>query len=401
MKTHSRSSKASSPRQKQQKKSPRLSLQRKLAVRTKAFEKPVTSSTNPTSALTAKQLQRQDMLKSYNRDGYVLIKNVFSPQEIADIDADLNQVCRGKYTHADGSPILGVMPFGDDISNEAVFKSYSSVENPHKVSPFLRGEHVILHPNIRSTLQAVIGPNVKCVASQLQMQSSANQLWHQDEQLIMTRDKSLVLAMIALDDITLDNGTPLLHPASHKSGVLYPTRNRLDGQLSGSDTSYDWQSLVKNVAATTSDTLTSFSQHIPQTQSEDAGEAGSYAQPTQLEHFNTVTDEMEAMTSVPVEMPKGSILFINGYTLQRMMPSRGLHRVLNIHFSSAETPISWSPSTQNDFIFSTLAPVQLLDVRDIEMVCGTDPYAYKGITNIMPTIAFRSQGPPDIEDLHL
>ena len=50
------------------------------------------------------------------------------------------------------------------------------------------------------------------------------QAWHQDEDFIPTRDRSLTAAWIALDDATIDNGCLWAIPGSHRPGVLWPLR---------------------------------------------------------------------------------------------------------------------------------------------------------------------------------
>jgi len=84
-----------------------------------------------------------------------------------------------------------------------------------------------------------------------------------------------------------------------------------------------------------------------------------------------VTDE------VPVEVKKGSVVFFNGYTLHRSLPNRaksGYRRALVNHYMSAESFLPWQ-HTEN-------TSMAMQDYRDIVMVAGEDPYAWKGIADI-------------------
>jgi ectoine hydroxylase-related dioxygenase (phytanoyl-CoA dioxygenase family) len=338
----------------------------------------------PLNPHTSKSLFRAELLKAYNRDGYALVKNVFSPADIESIHHEMVELCRGK-----NPSVVGVSRSIDpnSITDSEALQAYSCIQFPLKASEVAR-KTVFSNPQILTGLKSLIGNNIKCVSSEYWIQSSEHgQNWSQDESVIMTRDKSLVLALIALDDLTTANGTPLLHPASHKSGILYPTPHAHD-ENSGSDTSYDWISLVKKVDPTNKfqaapDELSEHSEGLPSA----TASRPSMPKPTLL-------DQMDAMTSVPVEMPAGSVLFVNGYCLQRMVPnpnSEAFRRLLRVHFSSAETQVSWNIS---DSHLEGLSTSQLLDIRDVHLVAGTDPYEYKGYQNIFPAQVIRRHGAP-------
>jgi len=80
--------------------------------------------------------------------------------------------------------------------------------------------------------------------------------------------------------------------------------------------------------------------------------------------------------AVPVEVRAGSIVFFNGYLLHRSLPNygqTGYRRVLVNHYMSAASPLPWfGPAGLPESVATA-------DARDIEMICGQDPYAYKGI----------------------
>ena len=153
------------------------------------------------------------------------------------------------------------------------------------------------------------------------------QAWHQDEDYIPTRDRSLCGAWIAMDDATTENGCLWIIPGSHKPGVLWEQEwhgdRRFDCALESVDFPYS---------------------------DEDA---------------------------VPVEVKAGAIVFFNGYTLHRSLPNRaqsGYRRALVNHYMSAESFLPWhGPRAQDG------GGMAKLDYRDIVMVAGTDPYAYKGL----------------------
>ena len=77
--------------------------------------------------------------------------------------------------------------------------------------------------------------------------------------------------------------------------------------------------------------------------------------------------------AVPVEVRAGSIVFFNGYLLHRSLPNRaasGFRRCLVNHYMSAESLLPWRHREG--------VGMAKQDFRDIVMVAGEDPYAFKG-----------------------
>ena len=82
--------------------------------------------------------------------------------------------------------------------------------------------------------------------------------------------------------------------------------------------------------------------------------------------------------AVPVEVRAGSVVFFNGYLLHRSLPNTrlaGYRRALVNHYMSAYSLLPWTGTQEG-------APVALADKRDIVLVAGKDPYAYKGTVNL-------------------
>lgn len=77
--------------------------------------------------------------------------------------------------------------------------------------------------------------------------------------------------------------------------------------------------------------------------------------------------------AIPVGVSAGSIAFFNGYLLHRSLPnvSNGYRRVLVNHYMSAESLLPWLPPRPGEYPSTA-------DYRDIVMIAGNAPYAYKG-----------------------
>jgi phytanoyl-CoA hydroxylase len=72
------------------------------------------------------------------------------------------------------------------------------------------------------------------------------------------------------------------------------------------------------------------------------------------------------------------VLLFNGYLLHRSLPNtarNGLRRALANHYMSAQSLLPWTRPPHD-------VHVAKWDCRDIVMVAGHDPYAWRGITDV-------------------
>jgi len=258
----------------------------------------------------------------YRENGFLVLDRAIAPEEIDRISREAARICR----NADGK-IEGVDPAPAHWSDDEVMQRILCIHFPHKLSTVMRD--ALAQPAIVQALTHAIGPNVKCMQSMLFFKAAGKpgQAWHQDEDYIPTRDRSLIGAWIAMDDATIENGCLWIIPGSHKPGILWK-------QEWHGDRSFDC-----------------------------ALEAQGFPY--------TVADE------VPVEVKKGSVVLFNGYTLHRSLPNRarsGYRRALVNHYMSAESFLPWR--------YEEGVSMAMQDYRDIVMVAGEDPYAWKGTKEI-------------------
>ena len=272
--------------------------------------------------------------------GFALLAGALDADEVAAINADALRLCRGDYGELSYGWPKESGDAGDDsrenLTDEEVLRRYLCIHYPHKVSqPAL---DALRHPRIVDGLTSVVGPNVKAMQSMLFVKSEGKpgQAWHQDEFFIPTRDRSLTAVWIALDDATVENGCLWVLPGSHRRGVIYPARDQDDPRFDCSTEAYDFP----------------------------------------------YTDDQ----AVPVEIPAGTALFFNGYLLHRSLENSGRHgyrRALANHYMSAESLLPWRPPAEGEWM-------AIADYRDIVLVAGQDPYAYKGTEDLA-----RSYSRPD------
>lgn len=258
----------------------------------------------------------------YSENGFLVLEDALTTAEVGELRRETLAICRG-----DRGSIPGSDPGRPGETDDDTLARFLCIHFPHKVSELM--ERCLAHPAMVEVLKVVIGPNVKCMQSMLFIKGAGKpgQAWHQDEIYIPTRDRSLTGGWIALDDATVENGCLWVIPGSHRRGVLY---------------NQEWHGDPRFDCA------------------------------LEARRFPHSNDE-----AVPVEVRAGSIVFFNGYLLHRSLPNRaktGYRRSLVNHYMSAESFLPWYGNE--------LPPgqyVSIADYRDIVMVAGEDPYAWKGI----------------------
>lgn len=265
----------------------------------------------------------------FAHNGYWLARDLIDQALVARYLAEATRVCRdyaGTLGDYNNKPIPGGAEFAK-LSESEILSRVLAIHFPHKLSPLFR--EALTHPDIVGILGKIIGPNVKCAQSMLFVKQAGKpgQAWHQDEYFIPTRDRSLCGVWIALDPATKDNGCLRVLPGSHRPGVLYPTRPHGSNEYDGAPEAYGYPD--------------------------------------------------DPSSEVIAEMVPGDVLFFQGYLLHSSTRNRAApgtyRRALVHHYLSAESYLPWD-------LGGMIAHTE--DNRDIVMVRGTDPYAWKGLADL-------------------
>ncbi len=261
-----------------------------------------------------------DIKAFYAANGFLVMERAFDPDQVKALRLEATDICRGRR-----GAIKNAERLSDDLSDPEVLRRFLCIHFPHKASEVVR--ETLFNSATLKVLTSVIGPNVKCMQSMLFIKSAGKpgQAWHQDEDYIPTRDRSLTGGWIALDDATVENGCLWVIPGSHRPGVLWEQEWHGDRRFDCSDESVGFPY-----------------------RDEDA---------------------------IPVEVSAGSVVFFNGYLLHRSLPNTApegtYRRALVNHFMSCESHLAWGP--QPDGVSSAK-----WDSRDVVVVAGQDPYAHRG-----------------------
>jgi phytanoyl-CoA hydroxylase len=252
----------------------------------------------------------------YTEYGYLVATGLLSKDETSELKKETGAIFSGERGYVDG-----LIPVEENESDADVLKKYVAIHFPHKISKLIHS--YLFHQKIVDVLVKIVSPNVKCMQSMLFVKGpgKAGQAWHQDEFYIPTRDRSLTGVWIAIDDATIDNGCLWIIPG--RPGYM-----------------------MRRVKS----------------------ECNEYADVDTID-----VSQSESEDPMPVEVMKGSVVFFNGYTLHsshRNKTTDCFRTALVNHYMSAESMLPWD---QDGKLSSTE------DLRDIVMVAGEDPYAWKGI----------------------
>jgi phytanoyl-CoA hydroxylase len=287
------------------------------------------------------QTEQTMQTERYLRDGYLVVADLVSPDQVAEVNAEAVRFARGEF------PTINAPAVPKDLSDAEAMSRLLAVHFPHWVSPVVRS--MIDIAPIAEVLQRITAAHVpgwngsvKCMQSMLFVKGPGmpGQAWHQDERFIPTRDRSLIGVWIALDDATVANGCLEVIPGSHRAGYIHPFRpHGRPGEFDPTDEAYGFDD---------SDT-------------------------------------------VMVEVSAGSVVFFNGYLLHRSQRNRsdGYRRALVNHYCNAWSLLPWSPLPEQ---LTTLG-VATRDYRNVVPI-GPDPYAWKGYGECPDAVLIRpAEGP--------
>ena len=254
----------------------------------------------------------------YKEFGFLVAPKLLSVSEIDELKKETVSIFRGERGNVEG-----MIPVEPNESDAEVLKKYVAIHFPHKISSVIH--NYLSHQKIVDVLENIISTNVKCMQSMLFVKGpgKAGQSWHQDEFYIPTRDRSLTGVWMAIDDASIENGCLWIIPG--RPGYMM---RRVDNH------------------------------------------SDEYADVDTIDVLKYGTDG-----PIPVEVEKGSVIFFDGYILhssKRNKTTDCFRTALVNHYMSAESMLPWDQDGK-------LPPTE--DLRDIVMVAGEDPYAWKGIVD--------------------
>ena len=158
---------------------------------------------------------REVDIERYRRDGFVVVPDVLSPEEVERLRTVTEQFVQN--TRA--------VTANDDVYDLEDTHSPAEPRVRRIKTPHLHHEsyaRLVRHPRIVAVLQDLWGPNIRFDTSKLNMKSAgfgAPVEWHQDWAFYPHTNDDLAAVGIMLDGCEMENGPLLVLPGSHRGPV--------------------------------------------------------------------------------------------------------------------------------------------------------------------------------------
>jgi phytanoyl-CoA hydroxylase len=164
-----------------------------------------------------------DQLRFYNENGYIIIPNLLSPQEVQALkdlrDRVVVRALKEGGTFYDGPAHYDVEPLKSDPTGKAL--GLRKIQEVYQVEPVFRD--MLSQPKVLDIVQDIIGPNIYYHSSKLMCKPASGgrrKPWHQDFAYWPTMDTRQVTVWIAIDKATPENGCMQVIPGSHLRGLI-------------------------------------------------------------------------------------------------------------------------------------------------------------------------------------
>lgn len=245
-----------------------------------------------------------DEYKSYWQNGYLVVRNLITPNDVAALQTFSMDVLHGRVT-VPGVPA----PTSNELHE--LYKRFTRIHMLHR--QMAAAERYLLYPRVLDVLEALIGPDVLALQTMLFLNPPGlgGQGWHQDAYYITTYPETLIGVWIALDRADEENGCLYVTPGSHVEPI-YPTAER---DHLYAEESFDDLGTVQNVSSLdeAANTLTKV--------------AKTYPDP------------------IPCLVEPGDVIFFHSHLLHRSYPNRTtdrMRRAFVSHYCNARAWVPWN-----------------------------------------------------------
>ncbi len=274
-----------------------------------------------------------DQYRRFRRDGMVVVPQLVSPDEVADLRQHTDDLMQGRLPEQQDKPVHdgadGVHADIDlDHRKDAVQTVRHLVRPPEHLSPEEKAQHFLrihmlhrklalherymLHPGVLDVLEILIGPDVLAMQTMLFLKppGKPGQGWHQDSYYIPTSPDTLCGAWIAIDDCDERNGAMWFAKGSGHEPV-YPPCPEIEygfGDRGVNDITY-----VKGVSDTTDEN-------------------------------NMLTKVADRYDQVLISAKAGDVVFFNGHVLHRSKTNwtaDRYRRAFVSHYCNARSFTQW------------------------------------------------------------
>ena len=173
---------------------------------------------------------------AYKRDGFIVVDNVLSPAQIAELRAVTEDLVKKSRSAAEHNSVYDLEP--THSPRDPRVRRIKAPHSQHRIY-----DSVMRHPHILAALQQLLSPAIRFDTSKLNMKAAgygAAVEWHQDWAFYPHTNDDLAAVGVMMDDMELENGPLLCVPGSHLGpvydhhvdgyfcGAIDPTRDGID-----------------------------------------------------------------------------------------------------------------------------------------------------------------------------
>lgn len=152
----------------------------------------------------------------YHEDGYVLAKQVISPNQLSKLQEMTYQLIEDSRNVTESNNIYDL-----DEGHSKDSPRLNRIKLPHKLDPYFW--NILEESSISSVIKSLLGQNVLLQTSKLNTKAPDGGTpveWHQDLAFYpLTNDSALAVGLM-LEDVTLENGPLQVIPKSHRGPIL-------------------------------------------------------------------------------------------------------------------------------------------------------------------------------------
>ena len=168
-------------------------------------------------------LLTQDQKDQFWRDGFVVLENAVTPDELASLRQEFSNWVEESRSHSEdyGETLDGRKRFDLEPGHTAESPALRRVQSPEEVSPVYA--EIMRNAQTVDYVAELIGPAIKFHHGKVnsKLPGAATKVkFHQDFTFQPMTNDDMITALLFVDDVTLENGPLEVIPGTHK-GPLY------------------------------------------------------------------------------------------------------------------------------------------------------------------------------------
>ncbi|WP_045234845.1 phytanoyl-CoA dioxygenase family protein [Deinococcus pimensis] len=172
--------------------------------------------------VTASPTGRPDLHEQFERDGFVVVRALFTPEEV-------NTIGEAFMTAAAAGPVEGLSDVPKGATANDPLAAYPRMLHPHKHEQLEVGrlaKDFLLDPRVGAILEVLFGEEPLAAQTMFYFKppGARGQALHQDNFYLRVSPGTCMAAWLAVDDADEHNGGMVVVPGSHHLDVACPER---------------------------------------------------------------------------------------------------------------------------------------------------------------------------------